>query len=444
MKKYVCLVLIFAFIFTLCACTALSDSTPAPEQVQNVPSSAEPTPTATVISPDSASPDAESSAEAYFPSNGTLMREDEGCSYSAETVYFPEDSSDGDALFTLCCTLPTFGSELMCGSNANAAVYEYKDELITRIAEEYLPFVDGEAGKFSVTSTVTRCNEYINIFLFESVSFGDFDEEASLHIIVLNENGERLSLASATAVYEAEPLAAQQIFNQIQLLGESTSVYGDITVDDISRAIDIYSLFYAATDGFGIVIGAGSIAPEGEGMLTFVIPKSAFYPACVGDIITADEYSRMVQPLNLLAAACALDYSDFDVTNPSPYILSSFMTRIITLGTEQTAFVAIARDEYERIYYSYFASPVPEGIYTDGDGTYSENESVILPVYPHADYIFRIDDAVSSGDEITFYGMICFGTPGTADAHELTAASATVVRDEDSACGFTFTSLRLR
>lgn len=444
MKKYVCLVLIFAFMFTLTACASPSDGTPLPEQVQNVPSANTPAPANTDDPPSSDADSAIVPVLDSFPSSGISMSENEGCSYCTETVYFPEDATDGDALFTLQCTLPVFSDELMCNTDANTAVYEYKDELITRIAEEYLPFVDGEAGRLTVTSAVTRCNEYINIFLFEAVSFGDADEDVSLRIIVLDENGERLSLASAAAVYEAEPLAAQQIFNQIQSLDEAKSLYGDITVDDISRSIDIYSMFYAALDGFGIVMSAGSIAPEGEGMLAFIIPISAFYPACVGDTITADEYSRIIEPLNLLAAACALDYSDFDASNPSPYIASSFMNRIITSGAEQTAFVAIARDDYEQIYRSYFASSVPDGMYTDGDGTYADGESIILPVYPHADYIFRIDDAASSGDEITFYGMICFGTPGTADAHELTAASVSVVRSENSACGFIFNSLHLR
>lgn len=444
MKKYVCLVLIFVFMFTLAACGAPSDSTPLPEQVQNVLPSSEPSPTIAVDSPSNSADSNVPLDKSAFPSSGISMSEDEGCSYFEETMYFPEDATDGDALFTLHYTLPVFSDELMCNTNANAAVYEYKEELITRIAEEYLPFVDGEAGAFTVSSFVTRSDEYINIFFTESLSFGGADEETSLHITVLDGNGERLSLASAAAVYEAEPLVAQQIFNQIQSDNDTLAVYGDITVDDISRSIDIYSMFYAAEEGFGIVMSAGSIAPEEEGSLTFIIPSSAFYPACVGDVITTDEYSRLIEPLNILAAACALDYSDFDVSSPSPYIVSSFMNRIITSGTEQTAYTAISRSDYEQIYRSYFASSVPDGVYTDGDGTYADNDSVMLPIYPHADYIFRIDDAVSSGDEITFYGMICFGTPGTADAHELTAASVSVIRSENSACGFIFSSLRLR
>lgn len=444
MKKYVCIVLISAFIFALGACNAPVSDTPEPESVQSVSSSSEPSPTITVDSPSVGADSNEPLDAAAFPSSGTNMSEADGCSYCEETVYFPEDATNDNALFTLHCTLPTFSNELMCASGTNAAVDEYKDELITRIAEEYLPFVDGEAGVFTVSSFVTRSNEYINIFFAESVSFGGAEEEASLYITVLDESGERLSLASAAAVYEAEPLAAQQIFNQIQSDNDTVAVYGDITVDDISRSIDIYSLFYAAEGGFGIVMSAGSIAPEEEGLLTFIIPSDAFYPACVGDIITSDEYSRLIEPLNILAAACALDYSDFDAANPSPYIVSSFMNRIITSGTEHTAYTAISRSDYEQIYYSYFASSVPDGVYTDGDGTYADNDSVMLPIYPHADYIFRIDDAAASGDEVTFYGMICFGTPGTADAHELTAASVSVVRSEASACGFIFNSLRLR
>ena len=36
----------------------------------------------------------------------------------------------------------------------------------------------------------------------------------------------------------------------------------------------------------------------------------------------------------------------------------------------------------------------------NGDGTYAEGGSVMLPVYPHADYVFRIDDAAAEGDPL--------------------------------------------
>ena len=120
------------------------------------------------------------------------------------------------------------------------------------------------------------------------------------------------------------------------------------------------------------------------------------------------------------------------------------MNRLLTRGTEDTRSVAVNREEYERAYYSYFASAVPESIYSDGDGTYAEGGSVMLPVYPHADYVFRIDDAAAEGDNITVYGMICSGTPGTAEAYELTYASALLTRDNSAACGFVLVNMQLR
>lgn len=261
--------------------------------------------------------------------------------------------------------------------------------------------------------------------------------------MVLDAFGERLSLASAAMVYEAEPLAAQQIFNMIEA-SPSAAAYGDVTVDTIALAIDIYSGFFAAEQGYGVIIPAGTIAAEEQGALSFIIPKDAFYPECVGETITAAEYERLRGPLNDLAAACALDYSDFDSSSPAPYVASTFMTRLLTRGTEDTRSVAVNREEYERAYYSYFASAVPESVYSDGDGTYAEGGSVMLPVYPHADYVFRIDDAAEEGDNVTVYGMICSGTPGTAEAYELTYASALLTRDNSAACGFVLVNMQLR
>ena len=239
------------------------------------------------------------------------------------------------------------------------------------------------------------------------------------------------------------PLAAQQIFNMIEA-SPSSATYGDVTVDTIALAIDIYSGFFAAEQGYGIIIPAGAIAAEEQGALSFIIPKDAFYPECVGETITAAEYERLRGPLNDLAAACALDYSDFDSSSPAPYVASAFMTRLLTRGTEDIRSVAVNREEYERAYYSYFASAVPESVYSDGDGTYAEGGSVMLPVYPHADYVFRIDDAAAEGDNITVYGMICSGTPGTAEAYELTYASALLTRDNSAACGFVLVNMQLR
>ena len=224
----------------------------------------------------------------------------------------------------------------------------------------------------------------------------------------------------------------------------SAATYGDVTVDTIALAIDIYSGFFAAEQGYGVIIPAGAIAAEEQGALSFIIPKDAFYPECVGETITAAEYERLRGPLNDLAAACALDYSDFDSSSPAPYVASAFMNRLLTRGTEDTRSVAVNREEYERAYYSYFASAVPESVYSDGDGTYAEGGSVMLPVYPHADYVFRIDDAAAEGDNITVYGMICSGTPGTAEAYELTYASALLTRDNSAACGFVLVNMQLR
>lgn len=76
--------------------------------------------------------------------------------------------------------------------------------------------------------------------------------------MVLDAFGERLSLASAAMVYEAEPLAAQQIFNMIEA-SPSAATYGDVTVDTIALAIDIYSGFFAAEQGYGVIIPAGPL-----------------------------------------------------------------------------------------------------------------------------------------------------------------------------------------
>ncbi len=374
--------------------------------------------------------------------SGSELGESDGVSYISETVFYPEGADESTALFTLCCELPVFSDPYPNADEANGEISEYKDELLTRVSEEYLPYADGEsAAGASVTSSVRSAGGYTNVFLLESATFGEDNTENTLGVIVLGESGERLSLASAAMVYDASAIAAQQIFNLSETEGSVT--YGDITVDSIESALDIYSLFFMADSGYGVIFPAGAIAPEEDGMLSYIIPKDAFYPECVGEAITAEEYEAVIAPLNGLSAACAADFSDFDSSNPSPYTASAFMTRLFTSGNEGTAFVSVDKSEYEAAYNEYFASTLPDGIYTEGDGTYLSEATVMVPVYPHTDYVFRIDSAETEGDTLSLFGMICCGTPGTADTYELTAATAELERAEGSESGFIFKSLSL-
>lgn len=438
MKRFVCMFIIAALGLALCACTHTPASVPTP-----APAESPAAPQFSLI-PATPAPQESGNMADIFAHGGTELGEADGVTYSEERVLYPEGADEASALFTLEYNLPVFGGGFIGADNANAEVAEYKDELLTRAAEEYLPYADGEGAAYArVISRVTRADGLTNIFLSETAVFGDADADTKLGAMVLDAFGERLSLASAAMVYEAEPLAAQQIFNMIEA-SPSAATYGDVTVDTIALAIDIYSGFFAAEQGYGVIIPAGTIAAEEQGALSFIIPKDAFYPECVGETITAAEYERLRGPLNDLAAACALDYSDFDSSSPAPYVASAFMTRLLTRGTEDIRSVAVNREEYERAYYSYFASAVPESVYSDGDGTYAEGGSVMLPVYPHADYVFRIDDAAAEGDNVTVYGMICSGTPGTAEAYELTYASALLTRDDSAACGFVLVNMQLR
>ena len=373
---------------------------------------------------------------------GTALGEADGVKLVTRTVFYPEGADEGAAFFRLDYTIPSFEDSFVGSEKANLAIAQYEEELLELVSNELLPYADGEGGAHTVVDCyVESVLGFTNIFFTQTNSFGD-NLETSLSAIVLSQAGERLSLAAAAGVYDVEPLAAQQIFNIIGSDPEST--FGDVTVDDIALAIDIYSGFFASASGFGVILEDGMLSEAGSGPMTFIIPRAAFYPDCVGDVITADEYASLVGPLNDLVAACALDYAGFEASSADPYIVSVFMTRRFTAGTEQTRFVAVDIAEYERVYASFFASPLPEDIYTQSDGTYLDGSSVMLPVYPRAAYALRIDDAVSEGDTVTLYGMICFGAPGTAESGELSAAAVTLKRSQGSACGFTFASLELR
>ena len=374
---------------------------------------------------------------------GTALNEADGVTLREALVYYPEGSTAANAIYSLSYSLPVFGGSFPGAEELNAAVSLYEEELMERVQEERIPFADapqGEPPATSVAAYAERAGDFVNIFLTELVSFGH-GTECNQSVMVFDSAGARQSLASYTGVYEPTELAAQQVFNVMD--ADRGSYFGDLSMEDISAALDLYSGFFATPEGCGLMVGAGVLAPEEKGPLAFFIPKAAFYPACVGDVITAEEYGALLPALNALVAACAVDYAEFTGSAPGAYTASAFLTRLFTTGEESEYYLAVDKAQYVGLYSDYFTGPLPADLYTAGDGAYEEGGSVMVPVYPHGAYSLRIDDAVRQDGRVILYGMIQFGVPGTADAGELTSVSVTLAPSDTAPAGYTFESLMM-
>ena len=146
MKRFVCMFIIAALGLALCACTHTPASVPTPAPAE--PYSSPAAPQFSLI-PATPAPQ-ESGSMADISGGGTELGEADGVTYSEERVFYPEGADEVSALFTLEYTLPVFGGGFIGADNANAEVAEYKDELLTRAAEEYLTYADGESAAYAL------------------------------------------------------------------------------------------------------------------------------------------------------------------------------------------------------------------------------------------------------------------------------------------------------
>lgn len=374
-----------------------------------------------------------------------LLTEADGVAFVQKTVLYPEDATEANAQFRLEYALPAFGEAFPAAAAMNEQVALYEDELLERVRAERLPYADTAAGGAlpytRVECRIERAGGYINIYLHEFTSFCG-EEEALPRILVIGPDGARASLASATGVYDVEPLAAQQVFNLID--ANRGAYFGDITLEDIPAALDLYAGFFVTGEGYGLAIAPGTLAPEEEGMLVFLIDRAAFYPEAVGSVLLAAEYEALRAPLDALVSACAMDYAGFDASAPNAFVTTSFLTLLLTQGTEDALYAPVPRAQYEEAYASYFSAPLPANWAEAGDGTWLDGESYMLPVYAHGTWSLRIDQAVRTQTGLVLYGMILYGVPGTASAGELTAATVTLTASGVSPAGYIFESVELR
>lgn len=373
------------------------------------------------------------------------LGEADGVGLPGKTVFYPDGAGEADAQFRLDYTLPSFGGAFPANEEMNAQVALYEEELLERVGAERLPYADAAGGGAvpytRVECRAEACGAYVNVYLYEFTSFGG-DEEVLPRVLVLGPGGARESLYSVTGVYDAEAVAAQQVFNLID--ANRGAYYGDVTLDDIPNALDLYNGFFVTEEGLGLVAAPGTLAPEDDGMLVFLLERAAFYPQVVGTVLSAEEYEAIRGPLDLVVSACGMDYAGFDSSGPSAFIATAFMSLTLTAGTEDAPYIPVARAEYEALYSRFFPGAFPADFAEAGDGTYLEGDAYMLPVRPHGVWSMRIDQAVRTDAGLVLYGMILYGVPGTSDSGELCAAAVTLSASDASPIGFVFAGVELR
>lgn len=347
-----------------------------------------------------------------------------GEDYATETVelFFPEDADEASARYRLSYSAPVFNNHLM-----DEAVDRYLDELYTRVTEERLPLADRAEGEalpctevaFAVQYAQLPQGGYTNIIFTETASYGgDSPEERSVYTIVSDPDGRECSLAAVSGEYQNPyGVAAQQVWNIIDR--EPGAYYGDLDVESIAGALDLYNGFTVADEGFTVFIPAGAIAPEEQGMLEFSFAHSAMYPGFVGDVITAADYEAMLPQLNAAAAACGPDFSSF-AAPPTGGQAMAFMRAYLLRGR---AAASLSAAEFSAAYEGIFGAAIPPEA---GPGVELSGDAVTLTA-PAALYRFQCMDAYPAEGGCTITGSVILTTAGSADFSIPASASASFV-----------------
>ena len=369
-----------------------------------------------------AGPAEQPAAEAPVASSPTPeIASGDGYTVEIRTLYYPEGAEADTARFMLELRLPVFQGA------ADEAIAEYEEELNTRITAELLPLAEREGGfipNMRVEPSVFRAElpngEYTNVMLSETVSFlEDGEPERGRHLIVLDSDGNEQSLASVSGLYSPEDTVAQQIWN---IIAGDGSYYSDLTQEDIAEHLDLYNGFSVGDEGYTVYLPAGTVADESMGEQEFSFGQNALYPDFVGDVITAEEYARILPMLNAAAAACGPDFTS--LLTPEGELGPAYCREYLLRGRDSRT---VTKNEFLSAYgfpFSHWMPPEENspGVEFMGDGTVKLTR--VTPLYG-----FQSEDATLKENGIlTVTGVLMSGAPGDAGAAAAASASAMFTR----------------
>lgn len=423
MKKIV--VLLAAFMAVLMAASGCEGN------LQNNASTSTPTPAQTGAVP-VITPEAGGAVSTEPPAQGTGFAAYE---IRREMIYYPEGSDAASAEYMLDAQLPYFTDGGEVAASMNDSVAMYREELMERVVSERVPLADRVEGE-DAPSTLVSCEmefvgDYLNVGFYEDVSYGD-SVEHSLYTIVFARAGTEQSLAGLTGVFDPSDLAAQQVLNQIAK--DESLYYGDITAENVKAALDLFSGFSVAENGYLLYAAEGTLGKTELGILSFAAEKSAFYPEFVGDIVQAERYDALQSAVSLMARACAENYLSFSEGSPGALCATGFLSGVLAKDNVKT----MTAQEYEALFQSYFTGTIPANLNEEGDGTTLENGVYTVAESPAATYTVELMEARLEGETLTLTGTLFYGEPGAADASPVGSVEAVLYADAAAEMGYRF------
>ncbi|OQB24452.1 MAG: hypothetical protein BWY11_01072 [Firmicutes bacterium ADurb.Bin182] len=412
MRKITLIFIITAIVFLLLACDP--GAVPGPFE------SPSPVPAGTPY--ETETPDEPLIPEPVVSSDGT---------YTVEThlLCFPDGSDISNAEHVLIYALPVFSEQNDAADAFNANVALYEEELIARITEQ-----PGEGSGEQLTTyvnvEVTKVTDYTNIIFTEETRKG----AQTLHhkyALVLSPDGDEMSLAKITGIYDADVLVAQLIWNRM-------NAFGGITRDTVLQALDIYNGFYLTETGYAVFFDPGVLYEAGEGFKVFELSETEIYPSFVGDVLSVESYRELLPVFSRLAAATLVNFESFD-TVPSPFVSAVFIADTLSEDAGPSKYgtrLQLTREDMDELFRSYFSAGQFPGADSAVPSVKEENGlyTVELSEVSHP-FSIEFTDAKRENNTVVLTGNIMFGTPGTQDARFVSGIIITLAQAQHAAAG---------
>lgn len=347
----------------------------------------------------------------------------------SKTILFPEGSSEESANYILTYTLPTFGGSSARAANMNSSLDLFEEELLERAQEEYLPTAmeSEDVGRTDVSVQVLEARGYTNILISERNTFGDTTLD-TLSTLVLDGDGMEDSLADVAlaGTYEIEALTAQLVYNRMDQ--ERDKYFTDLSLSDIADLMDLYNGYYVTESGYMLYFAPGTIAPNAEGAILMELAESDFYPAFVGDLLSAEAYVAISPLLDSLGHHAAEGFESFSGV-PSPYVATAFLYELINSMESplQAPFflegdeITIAYEDLDALFGSYFRGSFP-GIYGLDELMVVEEGNIVRiqpwnTALPSANTRVLLTDAEEGEEEgiLLLNGTMIFDVPGAPE-----------------------------
>lgn len=349
--------------------------------------------------------------------------------------YWPEDADYETCDYACIAQVPQFSKEHTSGYAMNKAVDEYLEKLSERIEGEYMPAASEKPPYSEVTFEYKYVNGVVNIVFIEKHCYQAVPYTET-HVIMLDETGERITIADVLMNYHPDILISEALSNKLS----GQSGYFGTDAQELFALINAKEGVCATETGCRVFIPEGRIASEQEGELSFDLTFEELLPGLLGEngSMTLEEYRGAVRLLRCCAVSLAARGGSFEGGATDPYTATGFMGQAVTelKIIPSAGRITVPEQEFLELYRACTGTEFP-GIDTDAHSIKAQ-EGAYSVLAKQPEYVYNVDiiSASREGDLLTIDGDVMFGSFGYASSEYVSHVRAVLIKSAESPYGW--------